>query len=253
MRSSLGRLLASATLLNLLLCNCLGNALVASDNNDSKDTPQQPEERRVGKIFKDIVKTISPVNLLREDFDNDASRWQPTDGTAWKVVKENDSSFYSMFKDSQYNPPVRSPVNFALLKDISVTSFQLDVQMRSTQEVYGHQDLCLFFGYQDPSHFYYVHLGREADDHANSIFLVNGKPRVSIATQRTDGTDWSKDWHHVRVKRDIRLGTIKVYFDDMKKPIMTTKDKTFVFGQIGIGSFDDTGDFDQIRLFGTKH
>jgi hypothetical protein len=125
--------------------------------------------------------------------------------------------------------------------------------MRSTQEVYGHQDLCLFFGYQDPSHFYYVHLGREADDHANSIFLVNGKPRVSIATQRTDGTDWSKDWHHVRVKRDIRLGTIKVYFDDMKKPIMITKDKTFVFGQIGIGSFDDTGDFDQIRLFGTKH
>jgi hypothetical protein len=237
------RLLASVTLLNLLLCSCMNNALVAVDTNDSKDTSSQPEDRRVGSIFKDIVKTISPVNLLREDFD----------GAAWKVVKENGSSFYSMFKDSQYKPPVRSPVNFALLKEISVASFQLDVQMRSTQEVYGHQDLCLFFGYQDPSHFYYVHLGREADDHANSIFLVNGKPRVSIATKRTDGTDWSKEWHHVRIKRDIRLGTIKVFFDDMKKPVMTTKDKTFVFGQIGIGSFDDTGDFDQIRLLGTKH
>ena len=65
--------------------------------------------------------------------------------------------------------------------------------MRSTQEVYGHQDLCLFFGYQDASHFYYVHLGREADAHANSIFLVNGEPRVSIAQKRTDGTNWSKE------------------------------------------------------------
>ncbi|MBT6848400.1 MAG: hypothetical protein HOA14_13385, partial [Planctomycetaceae bacterium] len=99
------RLLASATLLNLLLGSCMNNALIAVDNNDSKDTANQPEDRRVGKIFKDIVKTISPVNLLREDFDNDASRWQPTDDTAWKVVKENGSSFYSMFKDSQYKPP----------------------------------------------------------------------------------------------------------------------------------------------------
>ena len=140
----LRRLLVSATLLTLLLYSCMSNAIVASDNNDSKDASGQPEDRRVGKLFKYIVKTISPVNLLKEDFDNDASRWQPTDSAAWKVVKQNGNSFYSMFKDSQYKPPVRSPVNFALLKEISVTGFQLDIQMRSTQEVYGHQDLCLF-------------------------------------------------------------------------------------------------------------
>ena len=56
----------------------MSNAIVASDNNDSKDASGQPEDRRVGKLFKDIVKTISPVNLLKEDFDNGASRWQPT-------------------------------------------------------------------------------------------------------------------------------------------------------------------------------
>ena len=125
--------------------------------------------------------------------------------------------------------------------------------MRSTQEVYGHQDLCLFFGYQDPSHFYYVHLGREADAHANSIFLVNGEPRVSIAQKRTDGTAWTKDWHHVRIKRDTSKGTNEVYFDDMKKPVMTTTDKHFLHGRVGIGSFDDTGDFDNFRLRGQLH
>ena len=191
--------------------------------------------------------------LASEQFTKGAANWEPKDPTAWKVVKQGSESFYSMFKDSSYQPEVRSPVNFALLKEISVSDFVLDVDMRSTQEVYGHQDLCLFFGYQDASHFYYVHLGREADAHANSIFLVNGKPRVSIAQQRTDGTNWTKDWHHVRIKRDIQTGSIQVFFDDMKKPVMTTIDKHFNHGRVGIGSFDDTGDFDNFLLRGSVH
>ena len=191
--------------------------------------------------------------VTTENFNKGAANWEPKDPSAWKVVKQGDNSFYSMFKDSSYKPEVRSPVNFALLKEVTVSDFVLDVDMRSTQEVYGHQDLCLFFGYEDPSHFYYVHLGREADAHANSIFLVNGEPRVSIAQKRTDGTAWTKDWHHVRIKRDTSKGTIEVYFDDMKKPVMTTVDKHFLHGRIGIGSFDDTGDFDNLSLRGKLH
>lgn len=191
--------------------------------------------------------------VTTENFNKGATNWEPKDPSAWKVVKQGDNSFYSMFKDSSYKPEVRSPVNFALLKEVTVSDFVLDVDMRSTQEVYGHQDLCLFFGYQDPSHFYYVHLGREADAHANSIFLVNGEPRVSIAQKRTDGTAWTKDWHHVRIKRDTSKGTIEVYFDNMKKPVMTTVDKHFLHGRIGIGSFDDTGDFDNLSLRGKLH
>ena len=191
--------------------------------------------------------------VTTDNFNKGAANWEPKDPSAWKVVKQGDNSFYSMFKDSSYKPEVRSPVNFALLKEVTVSDFVLDVDMRSTQEVYGHQDLCLFFGYQDPSHFYYVHLGREADAHANSIFLVNGEPRVSIAQKRTDGTVWTKDWHHVRIKRDTSKGTIEVYFDDMKKPVMTTVDKHFLHGRIGIGSFDDTGDFDNLNLRGKLH
>ncbi len=188
--------------------------------------------------------------VAKETFTKGAANWEPKDPAAWKVVKKGPEGFYSMFKDSNYQPEVRSPVNFALLKEISVSDFVLDVDMRSTQEVYGHQDLCLFFGYQDASHFYYVHLGREADAHANSIFLVNGKPRVSIAQKRTEGTNWTKDWHHVRIKRDTTTGSIEVFFDDMKTPVMTTIDKHFLYGRVGIGSFDDTGDFDNFELRG---
>ena len=169
------------------------------------------------------------------------------------MIASGSRSVYSLVKKrSDYEPKVRSPYNYSLLKDVQVSDFVLDVDLKSTHEPYGHQDLCLFFGYQDASHFYYVHIGRKADAHANSIFLVNDEPRVSIAKERTDGTDWSAGWHRARIKRDSKSGLIEVYFDDMQKPIMKTIDKTFTTGQIGIGSFDDTGDFDAIRLWGRK-
>jgi hypothetical protein len=128
----------------------------------------------------------------------------------------------------------------------------MDLEVRSTTRDYGHRDLCLFFGHQDPSHFYYVHLGKEADPHAHSIFLVDGEPRVSIAKERTEGTPWTDEWHHVRLVRNVVEGTIAVYFDDMETPIMTTEDKTFGTGRIGVGSFDDSGQFRNIRIWGNK-
>ena len=102
----------------------------------------------------------------------------------------------------------------------------------------------MIFNYVDPSHFYYVHLANQADEHANSIFIVDGKPRVSIAEKRTKGTKWDDGWHDVRIKRDPESGLIEVYFDDMTHPVMSAHDKTFSKGRIGLGTFDDTGMFD---------
>ncbi len=41
-----------------------------------------------------------------------------------------------------------------------------------------------------------------------------------------------------------------VYMDDMTSPILTAVDKTLGHGQVGLGSFDDTGSFDDIKLWG---
>jgi len=45
---------------------------------------------------------------------------------------------------------------------------------------------------------------------------------------------------------------IKTYFDDMTTPVMLAMDKTFLRGRIGIGSFDDTANFDDIRVWGER-
>lgn len=189
--------------------------------------------------------------ILAEDFENGFQQWEPTDASAWTSKTAGDTTVYSLIKKkSDYEPPVRSPYNRSLRKNIAVSDFILDVDLRSTIPDYNHRSLCLFFGYQDDSHFYYVHFGKKTDDHANQIFIVNDKPRTKISTKTTPGTNWDDEWHHARIVRDAKSGKIDVYFDDMKTPVMTAVDKTFTSGRVGIGSFDDTGDFDNLKLWG---
>ena len=186
--------------------------------------------------------------LVEEDFEQGADRWQPTDPAAWKLAEGRGGQVYSQFQQSNFEPPHRSPFNFALLKDVVVGDFVLDVKVRSTIADYGHRDMCLVFGYRDAAHFYYVHFGKQADDHANQIFIVNDAPRTKISTRTTEGTPWDDAWHDVRIVRRVAEGTIEVYFDDMEEPAMTATDAAFAEGQIGIGTFDDTGEFDDLRL-----
>ncbi len=189
-------------------------------------------------------------------FDNfeaeSAPRWEQSDPKAWKIVEQNGNRVYSQFRQSQVETPVRSPFNRALVKDLIVGDFLLDVKLQSTIKDYDHRDMCLFFGFQDPAHLYYVHFGKKADDHANQIFIVNNEPRQKISATSTAGTPWTDGWHHARVVRKVESGTIAVFFDDMEKPVMTATDKTFTWGKVGIGTFDDTGNFDDVLVYGKK-
>jgi len=191
--------------------------------------------------------------LVKEDFERGAKRWQPTDSAAWKLKATDSGQVYSQFKKrSKYEPPHRSPYNISLLKEVLVGDFVLDAKVLSTHEDYGHRDVCLFFGYQNPAHFYYVHLGKKADAHANQVFIVNDKPRTKISLETTPGTNWDDKWHRVRIVRSVREGLIEIFFDNLEIPVMQAKDTTFKWGQIGVGSFDDTGDWDDIELRGIR-
>ncbi len=201
------------------------------------------------------AKSTSEGIVIQDDFERDSTTgWDFTDTAAWRIGQDKDmkNRVLELFQASKYEPPVRSPLNIALAKETDLGEFVLDVKARSTTRDYGHRDLCLIFGYQDPAHFYYVHLAKEADPHANSIFIVDGKPRLSIAETRTEGTRWTEGWHNVRLIRDPENGLIQVFFDDMTQPVMTAHDKTFAHGRIGLGSFDDTGMFDDLVVKSRK-
>jgi len=150
---------------------------------------------------------------------------------------------------SSYSPKHRSPVHIALFKRPVGADFVMDLEMQSTIAPYGHQDLCLFFGFQSPEKYYYTHIARAADPNAHNVFVVNDAPRKNIATKTTKGVDWKADtWHKVRLARQGSTGKVEVFFDDLKTPIITADDKTFQGGYVGVGSFDDTGRYRNVRI-----
>jgi len=191
--------------------------------------------------------------LYEQDFRDGAAidQFELSDPKAWKSTA-GEESWLELFGKSEYKARVRSPFNIALLKGYRFGDFILEANLAQSGREYGHRDLCLFFSAKDPTNFYYVHIASVADPHANNIFLVNDSARVAIATKTTTGTDWgdTNSWHKVRLERNVAEGTIKVFFDDMSEPIMEATDTHFDIGRIGFGSFDDTGRFDNIKIWG---
>jgi hypothetical protein len=213
--------------------------------------------------------------ILREDFEDGISRWRPTDDPVngvWKIVEQGAASkepeAASKARDegaagkavnhvlrvtgqSKYEPPHRSPHSIVWLADVVVADFELTARVQNTNSAAGpHRDLCFFWGYQDPAHYYYVHLGAQSDPAACQIFVVDGAPRTPITVQTATGTPWTDGWHRVKVARRVADGMMEVYFDDMSKPLMTAKDGRFGAGLVGLGTFDDHGNFDDVELRG---
>lgn len=194
-------------------------------------------------------KTDLPL-IFSEDFEKGRERWQATDEKSWSHREVDGNKVFGIIRrQSSYKTKVRSPYHIALVKDITAADFVLTFRVRSTKDTGGHRDCCVFFNHQDATNFYYVHLGANPDPHSGQIMIVKDAPRKAI-TKNTNKTPWDDKWHQVKLVRDTKKGTIEIYFDDMEKPHMSAVDKTFGKGRIGIGSFDDMNDFDDIKLWG---
>lgn len=190
--------------------------------------------------------------LFQEDFENGRSRWDTTDDGAWEILQNQGNSTFGLNKRiSNYQPKVRSPHNIAMIKGLTAGDLQITFRVRSTHDTGNHRDCCVFFGYQDPEHFYYVHLGAKPDPASGQIMIVNGEPRRPL-TKNESPIPWDDRWHAVKVIRKVSDGTIEIYFDDMDRPIMKANDTTFGAGRVGIGSFDDQNEFDDIRVESLK-
>ena len=175
-----------------------------------------------------------------------------TDPGAWTITKTDGKAALELTKQSQYEPPFRSPFNIALLAGKAFGDVIFEADCQQTGKEYGHRDMIFVHGYQDPAHFYYTHIATAADEHAHNCFIVNGAPRLKFANEVTKGVNWGLGiWHHVRIERKASTGAVRVFFDDMEKPIMSGEEKTFGAGAIGLGSFDDTGKIANLKVWGT--
>ncbi len=202
---------------------------------------EKAESQKTPKDFKLVYEQSFDTKDPMQDFAfTQSDKWIMSEGKKGKALEFTGKS--------DYQPPFRSPHTFAFIKNLIAGSFVMEADLMQTGKEYGHRDMCIAFGLQDPSHFYYAHMATKMDDNAHQIMLVNGAPRTKISSFTTEGVKWGEGtWQKVRVERNIEDGSIKIFFDG--KLIEEAKDKTFGAGYIGFGSFDDSGKVDNIKIW----
>ncbi len=191
------------------------------------------------------------VLRFEENFESGLGNWEMLDPESWRIEEdaETGNGVLSLFRGGGVARTFFAPRSVAMIRGLEVGDFILEARMRHRGKQYAHQDLCVVFNAMSDYQFYYAHFAPVADDGANTIFLVDNADRQSIATDRNDGITWGEAWHDVRIVRDVTIGTIAVYFDDMDTPVMVAEDRRFAQGGIGLGSFNDTGCFDDVRIW----
>jgi len=150
-------------------------------------------------------------------------------------------------KNAITDKPFRVPSARAIYTAKKYGNFELSASIKSnasTEQIRG--DIILIFGYQSPSQFYYAHFTGTVDDTHNGIFIVNNTDRKKLMDNNTSPFLPDRDWHNVRLTRNIKTGEIKVFVDGSVNPSLELTDKTFLKGNIGVGSFNDPGEIKDI-------
>lgn len=186
------------------------------------------------------------------DFETGSSDdWRPNDPAHWRIAADRGTKAYELTAPGTQGA-VRAPTSISVLAGRLVGTFEFTGRLRcDTDPATAVRDMCVFFGYLDPTHFYYVHFAGTSDEVHNIIGLVNGADRIKINAEPAGGSVFrltDREWHAFKVTRDAGTGEIRAYLDDMAEPILTARDLTFPYGLVGLGSFDDTGAFDDIVL-----
>ena len=190
--------------------------------------------------------------LAAYDFeDGSAAGWTPDDPSHWRVVADDGSKIYELRAPGAPGP-VRAPTSLSLLAGRDVSAFEFTGRLRChTDPSTPVRDMCVIFHYQDPTHFCYVHFAGTSDEVHNIIGLVDGADRVKINAEPAGQSVFrltDRAWHRFKVTCDAKTGEVRAYLDDMAVPILTARDTALGHGLIGVGSFDDTGAFDDLEL-----
>ena len=177
-------------------------------------------------------------------------RWTVPNRADWRITNENGTEILSLIQGREPAPGPRRPSQFA----IADTPLWAHVVMEADLRPLG-RSLMIVFAYRDAAHFDYAHLSTDTASKQpvhNGIFHVYGGERVRIS--REDGPAAFAEtgrWYHVRLDYDSVTGRVKVDVDGQAVPALDAVDVSLGRGHAGIGSFDETGEFKNVRISGS--
>jgi hypothetical protein len=173
--------------------------------------------------------------------------WTVPVASDWKIENVDGAEILRLVEHRGPLPGPRRPIQFALRDIENYGSLTLEADVKPMGG-----SLLIVFAYRDEGHFDYAHLsvdpGTKQPVH-NGIFHVYGGERVRISSEQGPAAFSSSGrWYHVRLVHDAATGTVGVTVDGAAVPALEAVDRSLGPGKAGIGSFDETGEFKNVKI-----
>jgi len=193
--------------------------------------------------FLPLLLLCAGVVYAADSIDVFGTPWTVPLASEWKV--ENRELHLITTRGPDKNKP-RRPQQFALSSK-EYGSFHLEADVKVLQ-----RSLIIVYAYKDEAHFNYAHLstdtGAKQPVH-NGIFHVFGGERVRISsTEGPPSFAAVNEWNHVAVDYDAKAGKLVVLVNGKPNPSVTAVDLSLGSGRIGLGSFDETAVFKNLKI-----
>jgi hypothetical protein len=202
--------------------------------------------RILAALFLLAVSTITAADTLTAF----GHHWNVLNASDWKVEGAGGSTILHLVTHRGPLPGPRRPCQIAVADTQNFEKVVFEADLRPLQK-----SMIVVFCYRDPAHFNYAHLSTDTGVQQpvhNGVFHVFGGERVRISSQEgPPAFAKTGDWCHVRLVHDGKSGEVRVSVNGREVTALHAVDLSLKSGKIGVGSFDETGDFKNIKITGT--
>jgi hypothetical protein len=173
--------------------------------------------------------------------------WTVPVASDWKISKQDGTEVLSLAQNRGPLPGPRRPIQFALADEAPSERVTVEADVKPLG-----RSLLIVFAYHDAAHFDYAHLSTDTGATQpvhNGIFHVYGGERVRISSERGPSAFAEPGrWYHVKLAYDGASGRVRVTVDGQPVPALEAVDVSLGAGRVGIGSFDETAEFRNVRI-----
>jgi hypothetical protein len=175
--------------------------------------------------------------------------WTMPDAADWKLDGEAGAQILHLVVGREPLPGARRPHQFAIADTPAFERVMVEADVQPTK-----RSLMIVFAYHDNSHFDYAHLSTDTGTKQpvhNGVFHVFGGERVRISSLNGPAAfEAINRWYHVVLKYDGDTGEVNVTVDGKPVLALHAYDLSLGAGKVGLGSFNETGDFKNVKISG---
>jgi hypothetical protein len=196
--------------------------------------------------FTSLIVSGAPLLMAADSIGVFGQKWTVQSASDW-VAGDNLLQLKVSAEPPAGQP--RRPTKFALLESKPYSKVTVEGEIKRNA-----RSLIVVYAWQDDAHYNYAHISSDSattQNVHNGMFHIFGGERVRMSSLDGPASLPTQDWTPIRVVFDGESGHCYVEVNGKRNPSLDAVDLSLRWGRVGIGSFDETGDFRNIKVTGT--